>query len=215
MMGAETNAGTSLDSVSYYINTTSQHTAQAIDLLSDWMQHSKIEPAELAREKDVILREFEMGEGEPGPDPLEADPGRALPGAPGAPSHHRLRRRVQEDRARRGLRLLPPHVRAEQHGVRGDRRRRAQGRRRSDREAVGGLRRRATCPSCRSRSSRRPPPRAKRAASLRSSARGCAWPGRRPAPPRRATTSSICSPASSAGVKRAGWCAACATAIRW
>ena len=66
LMGAETNAGTSLDSVSYYINTTSQHAAQAIDLLSDWMQHSKIEPAELAREKDVILREFEMGEGEPG-----------------------------------------------------------------------------------------------------------------------------------------------------
>ena len=66
MMGAETNAGTSLDSVSYYINTTSQHAAQAIDLLSDWMQHGKIEPAELAREKDVVLREFEMGEGDPG-----------------------------------------------------------------------------------------------------------------------------------------------------
>ncbi len=30
------------------------------------MQRSKIEPAELTREKDVILREFEMGEGEPG-----------------------------------------------------------------------------------------------------------------------------------------------------
>jgi zinc protease len=66
MMGAETNAGTSLDSVSYYINTTSEHTAQAIDLLSDWMQHSKIEADELAREKEVILREFEMGEGDPG-----------------------------------------------------------------------------------------------------------------------------------------------------
>jgi zinc protease len=66
LMGAETNAGTSLDSVSYYINTTSQHTAQAIDLLSDWMQHSKIEQAEVDREKDVILREFEMSEGDPG-----------------------------------------------------------------------------------------------------------------------------------------------------
>jgi zinc protease len=66
LIGAETNAGTSLDSVSYYINTTASHTAQAIDLLSDWMQHSTIEPAELAREKDVVLREFEMGQGDPG-----------------------------------------------------------------------------------------------------------------------------------------------------
>jgi zinc protease len=66
LMGAETNAGTSLDSVSYYINTTALHAAQAIELLSDWMQHSRIDAAELAREKDVILREFEMGEGDPG-----------------------------------------------------------------------------------------------------------------------------------------------------
>ncbi|HVR30719.1 MAG TPA: pitrilysin family protein [Thermoanaerobaculia bacterium] len=66
LMGAETNAGTSLDSVSYYINTTAPHAEQAIELLSDWMLHSKIEPQELAREKEVILREFEMGQGDPG-----------------------------------------------------------------------------------------------------------------------------------------------------
>jgi predicted Zn-dependent peptidase len=66
MIGAETNAATSLDSVNYYIDTTSQHAGEAIDLLSDWMQHSKVEPAEVTREKDVILREFEMGEGDPG-----------------------------------------------------------------------------------------------------------------------------------------------------
>lgn len=66
LMGADTNAGTSLDTVSYYINTTSEHTATAVDLLSDWMQHSRIEQDEFEREKEVILREFEMGEGDPG-----------------------------------------------------------------------------------------------------------------------------------------------------
>lgn len=65
-MGAATNAATSLDTVRYYINTTSTHTAAAINLLSDWMQNSLITDAEYARERDVIQREFSMGQGDPG-----------------------------------------------------------------------------------------------------------------------------------------------------
>ncbi|WP_432799833.1 M16 family metallopeptidase [Poriferisphaera sp. WC338] len=65
-MGAQTNAATSLDTVRYYINTTSDHTATAVDLLSDWMQNSSITQEEYARERDVIQREFDMGKGEPG-----------------------------------------------------------------------------------------------------------------------------------------------------
>ena len=65
-IGATTNAATSLDTVRYYINTTSAHTAQAVDLLSDWMLHSLITPEEYEREQSVIQREFEMGQGEPG-----------------------------------------------------------------------------------------------------------------------------------------------------
>jgi zinc protease len=65
-MGAQTNAATSLDTVRYYVNTTSAHTAEAVDLVSDWMMNSKITPTEYARERDVIQREFEMGQGDPG-----------------------------------------------------------------------------------------------------------------------------------------------------
>ena len=64
-IGAQTNAATSLDTVRYYINCTSADSDQAIDLLSDWMQHSKIEQKEFDRERTVIRREFEMGRGEP------------------------------------------------------------------------------------------------------------------------------------------------------
>ncbi len=64
-IGAQTNAATSLDTVRYYINTTSEHAATAIDLLSDWMQHSLITDQEYERERSVIQREFSMGQGDP------------------------------------------------------------------------------------------------------------------------------------------------------
>ncbi len=65
-MGAQTNAATGLDTVRYYINCTSDHTSKAIELLSDWMQNSLITQAEYDREREVIQREFEMGQGDPG-----------------------------------------------------------------------------------------------------------------------------------------------------
>ncbi|MFA7237801.1 MAG: pitrilysin family protein [Phycisphaeraceae bacterium] len=64
-IGAQTNAATSLDNVHYYINTSSEHAATAIDLLSDWMRNAKITQAEFDREREVIQHEFEMGDGEP------------------------------------------------------------------------------------------------------------------------------------------------------
>ncbi len=64
-IGAQTNAATSLDTVRYYINTTAPHTATAIDLVSDWMQNSVINQTEYERERDVIQREFSMGQGDP------------------------------------------------------------------------------------------------------------------------------------------------------
>jgi len=65
-IGASTNAATSLDTVRYYINTTSNHTSEAIALISDWLAHSAIEPKEFEREGKVILSEFQKGLGEPG-----------------------------------------------------------------------------------------------------------------------------------------------------
>ncbi len=64
-IGASTNAFTSLDTVGYYINTSSDYTPEAVDLISDWMQHSKLVPKEFEREQQVIRREFDMGRGEP------------------------------------------------------------------------------------------------------------------------------------------------------
>ncbi|MEM8738356.1 MAG: pitrilysin family protein [Planctomycetota bacterium] len=64
-IGAQTNAATSLDTVRYYINTTSDHTATAVELLSDWMQNSVILESEYERERDVIQNEFSMGQGDP------------------------------------------------------------------------------------------------------------------------------------------------------
>ena len=64
-IGGQTNAATSLDTVRYYINTTSDHAPEAIALLSDWLANAQITQAEYDRERDVIQREFEMGEGEP------------------------------------------------------------------------------------------------------------------------------------------------------
>ncbi|MEX0885417.1 MAG: pitrilysin family protein [Phycisphaeraceae bacterium] len=65
-IGARTNAATGLDNVRYFINTTAEHTAEAVDLLADWMAHSELGADEVARERDVIQEEFRMGEGDPG-----------------------------------------------------------------------------------------------------------------------------------------------------
>lgn len=65
-IGARSNAATGLDTVRYYIDTTSGHTMTAVELLSDWMRNALITQEEYARERDVIQREFEMGQGEPG-----------------------------------------------------------------------------------------------------------------------------------------------------
>jgi zinc protease len=64
-IGARTNAATSLQQVYYYINTTRPYAADAVGLLSDWMQNSIITEPEYKREQEVIQREFEMGQGEP------------------------------------------------------------------------------------------------------------------------------------------------------
>ncbi|MEM6458049.1 MAG: pitrilysin family protein [Planctomycetota bacterium] len=65
-MGAATNAATSLDTVRYYITTTTPHTAEAVHLLSDWMRNNVVSQREFERERQVIQSEFSMGQGDPG-----------------------------------------------------------------------------------------------------------------------------------------------------
>jgi len=64
-IGAQTNAATGLDNVHYYVNTVSEHTDQAISLVSDWMQNAQITQKEYARERSVIQREMEMRNSRP------------------------------------------------------------------------------------------------------------------------------------------------------
>ena len=64
-IGAQTNAATSLDTVRYYINSTAGNREEAVALLSDWLQNNLIGEAEFEREREVIQREFSMGQGDP------------------------------------------------------------------------------------------------------------------------------------------------------
>ncbi len=64
-IGAQTNAATGLDTARYYVNTVSEHTDVAIELVSDWMQHSMVKQEEFERERSVIQREMEMRNSRP------------------------------------------------------------------------------------------------------------------------------------------------------
>ena len=58
--GGYVNAYTTFDRTVYYIEIPSAHTAVAIDLLADTVLHSTLPAEEVAKEKDVILREIDM-----------------------------------------------------------------------------------------------------------------------------------------------------------
>jgi len=63
--GGYINAYTTFDRTVYYIDLPSEHVGVAIDLLADMALHSTLPADEVAREKDVILREIDMGRDDP------------------------------------------------------------------------------------------------------------------------------------------------------
>ena len=63
--GGYVNAYTTFDRTVYYIDLPSEHVGVAIDLLADMALHSTFPADEVAREKDVILREIDMGRDDP------------------------------------------------------------------------------------------------------------------------------------------------------
>lgn len=63
--GGYINAYTTFDRTVYYIDLPSEHTSMAVDLLADAVLHSTLPPEEVAREKDVILREIAMTRDDP------------------------------------------------------------------------------------------------------------------------------------------------------
>jgi zinc protease len=63
--GGYINAYTTFDRTVYYIDLPSEHTGVAIELLADAVLHSTLPPEEVARERDVILREIAMTHDDP------------------------------------------------------------------------------------------------------------------------------------------------------
>jgi len=64
-IGNNSNAYTTEDHTSFFVNTTIEHAQQAIDLVTGWMFTASITPDEYHREYQVVQRELEMGKGEP------------------------------------------------------------------------------------------------------------------------------------------------------
>ncbi len=60
--GGATNASTSTDMTTFFIDCPSKDTMMAIELIADAMQHIKFEPSEFARELTVVRRELADGE---------------------------------------------------------------------------------------------------------------------------------------------------------
>ena len=63
--GGYINAYTTFDRTVYYIELPSEHTGVALDLLADAVLHSTLPADEVARERDVILREIAMTQDDP------------------------------------------------------------------------------------------------------------------------------------------------------
>ena len=64
--GGYMNAYTSFDRTVYHIDVPNTGARTAIDILSDIMQNASLPPDELAKELDVIRREMDMGQDDPG-----------------------------------------------------------------------------------------------------------------------------------------------------
>ncbi|HWD40399.1 MAG TPA: pitrilysin family protein, partial [Fimbriimonas sp.] len=63
--GGALNAFTDKETTCYYCRVLSDDTANGVDVLTDMMLHSLIDPEELAREQGVVLEEIKRSEDEP------------------------------------------------------------------------------------------------------------------------------------------------------
>lgn len=64
-IGGEFNAFTSKDATGYYVKVDAKHINTALDVVSDMYLHSKIEEAEVAKERGTIIQELNMYEDMP------------------------------------------------------------------------------------------------------------------------------------------------------
>ncbi|NTV43543.1 MAG: insulinase family protein, partial [Syntrophobacteraceae bacterium] len=64
-MGGSTNASTTYDRTTYYINSSAGNWKEALDLLLAYVSQNVLDPQEVTREKAVIQQEIKMGENSP------------------------------------------------------------------------------------------------------------------------------------------------------
>jgi predicted Zn-dependent peptidase len=64
-MGAELNAGTGKESTSVYARVIDDHLRNAFDVVSDMVWHPRLDEADLANEREIVLEEIAMYEDEP------------------------------------------------------------------------------------------------------------------------------------------------------
>src|SRR3990167_5679646 len=64
-IGADYNAFTGKETTGYHIKCASQHLALSLDMLSDMLWNSKFDPAEIEKERGVIIEELNMYEDTP------------------------------------------------------------------------------------------------------------------------------------------------------
>jgi predicted Zn-dependent peptidase len=64
-IGGEFNAFTGKETTAYYVKSSSEHVELSLDLLADMLQHSKLDPVELNKERGVIIEEINMYEDTP------------------------------------------------------------------------------------------------------------------------------------------------------
>jgi predicted Zn-dependent peptidase len=64
-LGGELNAFTSRETTTFYVKVLDEHLDQAVGILGDLFHHSLFDPAEIEREKQVILEEIKMVEDDP------------------------------------------------------------------------------------------------------------------------------------------------------
>jgi len=70
-VGGHVNAYTSREQTAYYAKVLAEDVGLAVDILADILQHSSFDPAELERERQVILQE--IGQAEDTPDDIVFD----------------------------------------------------------------------------------------------------------------------------------------------
>jgi zinc protease len=64
-IGNNSNAYTNTDHTAFYVDTTTDHLDEAVDLVTGWMLTAKITEPEYRREYEVVQRELEMDKGQP------------------------------------------------------------------------------------------------------------------------------------------------------